>query len=501
MPLHLRNRGQKRANAYLVFKVGAGIVAALFVAKTVKANDINTYRADLGYKDGIVNFADFAILASNWGQTGQGDLNEDGVVDFNDVGALASVWGETYTPIRTIEDVNDLMRKNPDGFFVLINDVNAYETASWNDGAGFEPIGKFTGTFRGGGGGNTISGLTMIWPFESDVGLFSVVDANAVVYDIGIKDAYILGSSSVGAVAGKLANGTVSDIRIEDAYIRGSSAVGTVAGTFADGTIEKVASSGVVEATDRRAGGITGIIYQGTIMNCSFEGDVKGTYFLGGIAGDAELQDPNGTPIYIINCRSGGDVNGLARRMGGLIGRVVDSNVANCLSTSKVYGDTKVGGLIGENRNDSSTITNSYFTDSNHPCSDPNLCGTECDVNDLYDPDHAVYAGWDPNIWEWHQDTNELPTLREPEEPSAKDTKEQEKNSRPNIHLLLRQEQPYMTAKNQQLNKGRLPTRAFDHKAHYRRAYFLRRVLSRSFAKSYLSLPSRLTISQSGYIF
>jgi hypothetical protein len=40
----------------------------------------------------VVAAEDLAILLSNWGGTGNGDLNSDGVIDAEDLTALLSAW-------------------------------------------------------------------------------------------------------------------------------------------------------------------------------------------------------------------------------------------------------------------------------------------------------------------------------------------------------------------------------------------------------------------------
>jgi len=58
--------------------------------------DDNCYEAelletDLNF-DGIVDFADFAILAGNWQLPGEGDIDGSGTVDFEDLAAIAEQW-------------------------------------------------------------------------------------------------------------------------------------------------------------------------------------------------------------------------------------------------------------------------------------------------------------------------------------------------------------------------------------------------------------------------
>ena len=56
--------------------------------------DSKLFDGDLNY-DGIVNLVDFAIMAGNWGGSGDcrgGDIDRDGVVDINDFKSVTSDW-------------------------------------------------------------------------------------------------------------------------------------------------------------------------------------------------------------------------------------------------------------------------------------------------------------------------------------------------------------------------------------------------------------------------
>jgi len=379
-------------NIYLI-RLAAAALALLVATASVKAQDVNPSRADLGYKDGIVDFNDFAILASNWGQTGQegieGDLNEDGVVDFNDVRDFAFSWGETYIPIRDSNGLND-MRYNLDGRFFLINDVNAHETFTWawEDGQGFEPIGSWHAPFTGvlNGNGHYIKDIYINKLSGEDAGFFGVVGGGALITNFRLKNMYVECNTNVGTLAGVVENAIISQI----------------------------STSGKVVLNDSRGGGLVGEMSNGTIANCSSECEVTGgRYYLGGLVGDIDSDDPNG--VYIINSYSNGIIIGTKKRIGGLVGRVEKGVIDGCFATGIVDGEDYVGALVGENKNGSSLIDYCFFTDSD-PNHDNGYGTFVADVNDLYKPDHAVYVTWDPNIWKWHQDTNDLPTLRGPEE-------------------------------------------------------------------------------------
>jgi hypothetical protein len=43
--------------------------------------------------DGIVDGGDLAVLLSQWGTTGEADIDGSGLVDGSDLGMLLSAWG------------------------------------------------------------------------------------------------------------------------------------------------------------------------------------------------------------------------------------------------------------------------------------------------------------------------------------------------------------------------------------------------------------------------
>ena len=70
--------------------------------------------------------------------------------------------GTIDDPFR-ITNVTELqaMNDNMNAYYVLANDIDASETAGWNSGKGFVPIGSSSSPFKGyfDGQGYTINGL------------------------------------------------------------------------------------------------------------------------------------------------------------------------------------------------------------------------------------------------------------------------------------------------------------------------------------------------------
>jgi len=162
--------------------------------------------------------------------------------------------------ISTIEELQSIGNepKYPlDRDYVLPNNIDASETANWNSGKGFSPIGgdttPFTGTFDG--NGFEIKSLTIDRPQEDLVALFGVVEAGTIK-NVSLVDMDISGDSETGGAVGELET---------DGLVRDTHVTGVV-----DGSI---------------SGGIAGENNGGVIRDCQFSGTVSGGTLLGGIVG------------------------------------------------------------------------------------------------------------------------------------------------------------------------------------------------------------------------
>ena len=190
--------------------------------------------------------------------------------------------------ITTVQELQ-WMQNELRAFYVLGDDIDASETAGWNGGAGFSPIGtfdkfdpstRFRGTFKG--QGYTISGLTIDRPAQNYVGLFGLPN-NASITNVTLADLAVTGNDNVGGLVGVNA-GTVS----------GSSASGRVTGSGINvgglvgenspfGTVSESSASGRVTGDDN-VGGLVGFNY-GPVSESSASGRVTGDDNVGGLVG------------------------------------------------------------------------------------------------------------------------------------------------------------------------------------------------------------------------
>ncbi|MFO8050482.1 MAG: PKD domain-containing protein [Thermoplasmatota archaeon] len=195
---------------------------------------------------------------------------------------------------------------NLDKHFILVNDINASATKTWNSGAGFVPIGTGTSlnTFTGSldGNGYNITGLFINRSGTDYQGLFGYIDTGGVVKNVILIDSEITGNSYVGGMVGSN-KGTVSNCC----------------------NVGNVSADGTSHLSGFYVGGIVGENEGGTIFTCHARGNVSGGIGVGGLIG----------------FNSGG------------------GTLTNCSATVSVNGDNSVGGLVGGY--DESEIFNSFY--------------------------------------------------------------------------------------------------------------------------------------------
>ena len=127
------------------------------------------------------------------------------------------------------------------GTYGLGKDIDASATATWNSGAGFIPLGTFSGLLDG--QGHTITGLH-IKGSNSDVGLFGRIAASGEVRRLGLVNASV--SGSIGYEGGLAAAN--------------------------EGVIDQVFVTGTVStaAVNTTVGGLVGINIQGGLISRSY---------------------------------------------------------------------------------------------------------------------------------------------------------------------------------------------------------------------------------------
>jgi len=217
-----------------------------------------------------------------------------------------------YMLVNTIYDLQNVQNNLQVVPYALGRDIDASITATWNNGAGFTPIGTATIVFNG--EGHTIDKLTIVSSQQS-VGLFSSFNGNIFdpggISNLGLTNVNITAtaSSTVGALVGKN--------------------LGLITNVYVSGNVTATASGSIV-------GGLVGSNSQdATITGSHSNVSVRG--------GDASQVGAAGFPFSFVSPAPTGAVGGL---VGSNIGFVFNS-----YATGQVSGgaNNNIGGLIGFN--------------------------------------------------------------------------------------------------------------------------------------------------------
>ncbi|HPO17527.1 MAG TPA: GLUG motif-containing protein, partial [Candidatus Hydrogenedentes bacterium] len=252
-------------------------------------------------------------------------------------------------PIHTIDELqkigNDIAY--PISWnYILENDIDASETASWNGGEGFIPVGNsafpFTGTLNG--QDHIISNLA-----GSNGGLFGYVAASGIIEHLNLRTCQISGNFCVGALAdrncGQISqcstSGSVAELETDDM----DEDVGGVVGWNRGSLIQCRSECSV--SGNGNAGGLVGENSLGTVTQCSATGKVSsmewGEYsYPGGLIGSND-----GT---VTQCFATGPVSqyGYEGCGGGLIA-INGGTVSQCYAAGTFMGESGGGGLVGWN--------------------------------------------------------------------------------------------------------------------------------------------------------
>ena len=156
----------------------------------------------------------------------------------------------------------------------LANDIDATATREWNNGKGYDPIGKyfsrfirsrFFGVFNG--DGYEVRGLWVNRPNEFDIGLFGSIGSSSSVVSVGVADGYFRGYDYVGSLVGR-STGNISFSWSSSAvaggelgnfvgglvgHIRG----GNVSSNWSSGAVWGKSSGGLIGALDGRGGNVS----------------------------------------------------------------------------------------------------------------------------------------------------------------------------------------------------------------------------------------------------
>ena len=261
-----------------------------------------------------------------------------------------------------------LMNLDTSGDYVLASDIDASETAIWNNGDGFSPVRRVQGAFDG--GGHTISGLTINRPTTDDVGLFGLVGYFQApvpsIENLVLSDVSIIGRENVGSLVGFSTQ----------CIIRNCRNTGT----------------GLISTTYGNVGGLVGHVQSTSFTDCYNLCSVHSDFSeAGGLVGYS-------TESSYTRCYNRGPVTLTFLFGGGLLGRVIfGGSVNQCYSTGSVSGGYSdyMGGLVGGL--DELNCTSSYWdVDTSGQATSP--AGTGKTTEEMQQ--QATFTGWD-FVWCW----------------------------------------------------------------------------------------------------
>lgn len=254
------------------------------------------------------------------------------------------------TVILSVSDLQNI-KNNLSGAYVLVKDIDASATVTWNNGAGFLPLGKDTSPFNGSFNGNGYRIINLnIKSAASSVGLFGSIGNEGSVRHLGLVGGLIVATKT--ASAGALAGGNKG--QISDSYAR-VNVSGSDSSTYSAGGLVGVNwggifnsyASGVVKGGD--SGGLVGYNYGG-IYRSFATGAVSGSSSrdAGGLVATNYGQIEKSFAI--------GAVSGTYGRVGGLVAYNGYGWIKNCYATGAATGSGvrsgatySVGGLVGQN--------------------------------------------------------------------------------------------------------------------------------------------------------
>jgi len=192
----------------------------------------------------------------------------------------------------------DAVRDNLCGNYILMNDLDSTTPGytelagpAANGGRGWEPIGIyysdeghwcFQGTFDG--QGHEIRDLFINYPDDDNffcAGLFTNIEHNGVINDVGVANATVAGVAVAGGLVG-INDGTVSNCYFTGS-VTGKYSVGGLVGDN-NGIVSNSYAEGIITGEPWDTGGLVGS-NMGTISNSYSTGSVTGNEYIGGLVG------------------------------------------------------------------------------------------------------------------------------------------------------------------------------------------------------------------------
>lgn len=299
-----------------------------------------------------------------------------------------------------------ITNSDADGAYALVADIDCGETASWNDGRGFDPIDRFAGVLDG--DGYAISGISIRRP-QQTVGLFSRVEIGAVVKNLAITGADIAGGNYTGILAGWF-RGTADNVRVGGTVrnydASSGDSIGGLVGYAALGSIYEDCAADVAVSGRNALGGLIGSTEAAvSVTRCSARGTVTGGGAVGGNVGGLIGAAVNSV---IIDSYADVDISGASHNYGGLTGNGADAGSHRNYASGTVYGGSGLRGCVSAADPDGA-FTDAYYDAGNcgQPSNGVGLARTSAQMKR-----RSTFAGWDfDEVWQIDEGES-YPTLR-----------------------------------------------------------------------------------------
>jgi hypothetical protein len=312
--------------------------------------------------------------------------------------------GEPNDPYRiaTPNDLNDIGNHVEDfnKCFVMVNDINLADyTGTQFNIIGNYPSEPFTGVFDG--NSHIISNFNYNSTGTRHIAIFGyVTGSDSLINNLCIVDPNVNAGTGwrAGPVFGMIIDGTVSNCFVEGGRVSGRIEVGGLGGVNFAGLIFNCSSTTDIYGEDHAGGLLGGNTLDGLVSNCFATCEVSAGGFNDEVSGVGGLIGVSyGT---ISNCYSSGDVSGINRPTGGLIGNCRYASVLNCYASGGVSGTSgDIGGLVGNSY--SSSYIKCFWDNTMNPTlaggvSEPNVVGKS--TAEMME--EATFTSWDfVEVW------------------------------------------------------------------------------------------------------
>lgn len=315
-------------------------------------------------------------------------------VNVHPVHAFSNGDGSSGAPYW-VGDCNDLqaIKDDLDAHYIIVNEIDCTDTATWNGGKGFDPIGNDGAPFTGmlDGYNRPIEGLTINRADdtlgdaggsvdEHDVGLFGRTDG-ASINRIKLVHAKVKGYENVGGVVGYALNTSINQASVNETaastqkscnsgeyciWARYGTYGGGLVGYMNGGSIEQGHTGGPVKGSGNVIGGLVGHMDgAATLTNSTSYSNVDGGSYIGGAVGLIDHSSVSVSDVY-----ASGDVLATTNDedgksgiyAGGFVGSIDSAaTIQKSHATGNVHADTgAVGGFAGGSN--SGHISDSYAT-------------------------------------------------------------------------------------------------------------------------------------------